>query len=748
MTYIMSEEIKKRIQNIPSFKTDLYKIKNIDTVRSNYGIKPEETIISYRIIPQLFAKLEKGGTIFTDKGVYKRLPSGYLSSDFVTCGVSYEDMVEYIPYLGYSMTNQPQLVGEYTEKNTLSFWLTPVMGTESNNEIVAIFSVIIQEMIRQDSHLSKIYNMTKKKCLTFLEEKFKEGEYIIPEDESILKMLVESNQLKDKQKEDAIFLLFRIRFAAKDYLTAYMVVENNSDYMSNKDFIKRIDPIVRCEIDSIGIPKTYDEVEALKLYCKKNDVYIEVAYSNIVGYYYENGEYEAADEFALEFKDTSIHEKMRIIRNKKIEDIIPIKIKNWSENVDSLSDEKFIWYAINNPVFYKMASKELIEHWCNLAEFEKAFENLEKIRMIDDNKEFLEQLYEVIEKCMILYAEEQYEKAHKYLENSDKELAIQCLRNAVKNNPQKQEYVISLLQTEIDLQQYVLAKNDMRTILGLKNEFDEVTSKKINQLEIKCAEGLNKEMVAFYELLMTDNYQSLMYDPNALLKVDQFGLNFYHYAILLQVDEVVKKVNIKENVINYDLITFGAGNTEVTQTFIELLLRYDGDAIKLKKDYKKQRNMKKAEDLGMSFLNATMSSATKNMDSRLRQMEKENRYASIQDEIVNKRHELKDMSGTMDEKEKKVKNDIEELEEMYKADLEQLANKKIEIYADNLKEYASSDDFESKMIYMIVKNPLLLKDILYGDRDAFELYESSDNFWYLPKNLILAVEKMTMDKVY
>lgn len=199
MTYIMSEEIKKRIQNIPSFKTDLYKIKNIDTVRSNYGIKPEETIISYRIIPQLFAKLEKGGTIFTDKGVYKRLPSGYLSSDFVTCGVSYEDMVEYIPYLGYSMTNQPQLVGEYTEKNTLSFWLTPVMGTESNNEIVAIFSVIIQEMIRQDSHLSKIYNMTKKKCLTFLEEKFKEGEYIIPEDESILKMLVESNQLKDKQ---------------------------------------------------------------------------------------------------------------------------------------------------------------------------------------------------------------------------------------------------------------------------------------------------------------------------------------------------------------------------------------------------------------------------------------------------------------------------------------------------------------------------------------------------------------------
>lgn len=765
MSYIMSEMIKKRIQCIPSFGTDVGKIKSVSTVKRNYGIDSDETIISFRVVPQLFAKLEKGGAVFTDKGVYKRLPSGYLSSDFVTYGIKYEDMVEYIPYLGYSKKQQPQLVGEYTGKDTLSFWMTPVIGAESNTEIVSIFSAIIQEVIMQNESLSKTYEETKTKCLTCLENKFEAEGNIPSKDEDILKILVESNQFRNNQKEDAVFLLFEIRFVNEDYLTAYDLVEKNSDYMQDTSFVERIDPIIRNKIESIGIPETYTGVEALKLYCIKNNTYLSLAFPNIVSYYYKNDEYDSANEFMEKFKDTLFYENMETVLKTKIEEIFSQKVDDWSQSINVDSDEKFILYAMKNPAFYKRASRELVKHYCVLEQFEDAQESLEKVRSVEDNEEFLEELQELIKEYKVTYAADQYKQAQEYIKDGNKKTAAPYLFEAVKCDFRNQEYILCFIQIEFELKEYSTVKSFIELCKRVDYEFDEDGFQKIHNLELSCAENMNREMGALYDLLVNGNDDSLNKDPRVLGKVDQLGLSFYHYAILLQNEEVVARIDVSgtpvcEAVCDFELLTFGAATRIVSPTFLELLKLYDDDGKKLYKDYKWRKKEEEIVETGrkiFGMLTDSAMAAADRADSRLMQMEKDKRLSDEQREkVANKRREIQEQMENMTYNSgEETEYDVEDvfnsdtdnssgdiLYDEYISKLKRVASEKIIIFANKLEENVVNADFKSKLIYMIIKNPKLLEKIFHGDSDDFVLYETQNSFWYLPQSLITEVNEL------
>ena len=743
MSYVMSEKVKKRIESIPSFTTDINKIDSISRVKINYGIPSNETIISFRVVPQLFARIEKGGTIFTDKGVYKRLPSGYLAFDFVTYGIKYEDMVNYIPFLGYSKKQQPQLVGEYTGKDTLSFWLTPVLDTDSNSEIVSIFSAIIQEIIEQDYFLKKTYEETKTKCLTILENRFEEGN-ISSKDEDILKMLIENNQFCDQQKEDAIFLWFKIKFASRDYSAAYNFVENNSNYMEEESFVRRIDPVIRNKIETIGIPETHNGVEALKLYCVKNHTYISLAFPNIVGYYYRNNEYDSADQFMEEFSNTPYYESMATILKGKIEETFSKKMDDWSHNPNSEADEKFVLYAMKHSFFYEKASQEFIKHYCVLGQFDDARKSLEKVRAVNENDEFLEELKALIQEYEIAYAEDQYKKAQRYIKSDNKELAIPYLMEALNHNLKKQEYMLCIIQVAMDLGKY----SDARTLLSFCKKthykFDEESSTKIHGLELDCTKAMNKEMGILYDQLVEGNNEALLENYKMVQKVDQLGLSFYHYAILLQKNKIVSKIDVSEtpvqdDICGFGLLEFGASARIVTPTFVTLLKLYDDDAKKLYKDYKKEKAKNAAKGVVDMFLDTAISGASR-VDAKLQQMTDYD-----DDEMSNKRNELEDFKNKAQEARSSLGAvSWSDLDKEYNAEFSELADEKVNIYADKLEENVLNEDFESKLVYMVIKNPKLLDEIFHSSPDNFVLYEDEKNFWYLPQSLISKVKEVTI----
>ena len=761
MGYVMSDEVKRKIQVIPSFKKDVYKIKSISTVKNNYGIGEDETIISYRVVPQLFAKLEKGGAVFTDKGVYKRLPSGYLSSDFVTYGIKYEDMVDYIPYLGYSADQQPQLIGTYTDNKNLSFWMTPVAGTESNDFIVSIFNDIIAELVTQDSSLAMRYEATKTHCLEKLESQFESDNLIDGKDESVLMSLVRSNQYTDGQKQDAFFLLFRNMFANRNYARAYSFVEECSDYMSDDTFVSRIDPIIRNKIETIGVPETDGGVEALKLYCVKNHAYIELAFPNIVAHYFGRDSYSSIDEFMLQFENEAFYEDMKATLKNKITEILPIKVADWNENIYSFSDETFVLYAMNKPSFYKEAAHHLVEHYCVLGRFDTAIDSLEKVKAVNDDSEYLKELDEFIQGYMVVYALDQYNKAQEYISTGEFSSAINCLHESVKYDHSKQDYVLCLIKTELEATKYSLAKTDILEILRQDYAFDDEGQQQLREMEIECAEGINQEMAAFYDLIVNNNADSLSNESEPLSKVDQMGLSFYHYAILLQKESLVANINVsKTNAMNavngYDLMCFGAGDDVATQTFIQLLKLYDDEAIKLYKNYKWKKAGNTVLKIGAGILGAMADAAVSsagNMDSKLREMERDSSYSKSWDAISEKRSEVADYRDQMKDMRSQFRNysdgvqSGDELYDEYVNNLIELACTKVIVSANKLDSSVKNYSFLSKLVYSVIKNPQLLNEIFHGDRSNFALHETKDGFWYLPESLIVDVNNLSVTYV-
>lgn len=758
----MSDGVKERIQQIPNFKAEIYKIKSISTVRNTYGIDSDETIISYRTIPKLLAKIETSGVVFTDKGVYKRLPSGYLSSDYETYSIQYEDMVDYIPYLGYSAKQQPQLIGEYTGKRNLSFWMTPVAGTESNDTIVSIFKSIISDVVEQDTNLSERYETTKKALIELQEQKLEADGSFDTKDETVLCSLISEGQFKDKQKEDAIFLVFRNKFANRNYSDAYYFVENNSDLMYDATFIARIDSIIRNKISTIGVPKANDEVEALRLYCEKNNSYIPDTFPNMVSYYFREGNYISIDEFMLEFENTEYFDGMNEILKEKIAETLPQKIADWTENTYSSADEEFVVYAMNKPSFYKKASRELVKHYCILGRFDDALENLNKVREVENNVDYIAELEEAIKEYTVIYAAEQFKKAQEYIEYDNNHTAVSCMQEAIKYDSGNQEYALALISLEIEMADYALAKSDIKKILEQKIEFDEKNLKKFQELEVECAEGITQEMCAFYDLLMNDNVDSLSSDSSILEKKDQFELSFYHYAILLSKDDVVNKINVsgtsvRNAVCNYDIRSFACGDEDENSidTLVYLLRLYDDDARQLYKAYKRKKASNIAKKVGTEILNSMIDSALSgvdNADSRLRELQRDSAYSGYSDEIQDKHYEVAERK----EQFKNMKSSLQgysdgniqsgdELFTEYVERLYELGSEKIITFSNKLDESVDNTSLKSKLIYMIIKNPGLLEEIFHGDRAGFALHEADGEFWYLPETLIVDASNLLVE---
>ena len=151
--------------------------------------------------------------------------------------------------------------------------------------------------------------------------------------------------------------------------------------------------------------------------------------------------------------------KIRYSMKTKIEEIFSQKVDDWSQSINVDSDEKFILYAMKNPAFYKRASRELVKHYCVLEQFEDAQESLEKVRSVEDNEEFLEELQELIKEYKVTYAADQYKQAQEYIKDGNKKTAAPYLFEAVKCDFRNQEYMLCFIQIEFELEEYSTVKS-------------------------------------------------------------------------------------------------------------------------------------------------------------------------------------------------------------------------------------------------------------------------------------------------
>lgn len=756
MSYEISDTVRAKIFNIPSFKTEVYKIKNLPGVLDIYDIDPDETIISYRIIPQPFAKLEKGGAIFTDRGVYRRLPSGYLSSDFVSYGVKYEEMVKFIPFLGYSVNQQPQLVGEYTGMPNLSFWLTPVAGIDSNDEIVSVFGAIIDDVISQDEEKKREYNETKKKCLEYVKTKFESEGIVFAKDKAILSMLADSDQFEEGEEPEAVILLFKIDFAYGNYSEAYNLLEKHADIAAVPDFSDQVDKVIRSKIEEIGIPDNAHDADVLELFCRKDSQYVNMVFSNLITYYFKTGDFKAADAFVDNYGDDELKAKF----TEKIGDTLPIKVQDWTVNTDSGLDEGFVEYAMGKPEFYRMAAEELVKHYCEVPDFEKAEDCLAKVKAVKNDEKYLEDLKAMIKKYVVIYAADQYRLGEERISAGKGHEAIPYLKEAVKYNPDNEVYVLTLIETEIDLKDYDGAKKVIGDVLENRFEFDQDGDEKFHQLEIRRAEAVNERMKKFYEMLADGNFDSLKKDYDDLAETDQLGLSFYHYAVLMKKNEMVEKINVSKSdaakpVSGYELLDFGAGDEKVDITFIQMLKLYDDDAKKLYSDYKWKKAGNTAKKIGTKIAIGAMDTyerSTRGADENLKKKAMKAADSSELNRIKDKIEALRDRRKKVQlNKEKAQKYSDENIQtsgEMYDdyADLlVQLAKKKVVIFSNRTDEAVENDSVRSKLIYMIIKKPELLEEIFHGDRSEFTVYEEKNDYLYLPAKLIEEAKALTVE---
>lgn len=760
-SYTVSDSVKRKIQNIPSFKTDVYKIKSVSSVKSIYGISDDETIISYRVIPKLLAKLETGGAVFTDKGVYKRLSSGLLSNNYVTYGIAYDELIRYLPALGYSESQQPQLVGKHESKKNLSFWLTPVMGTESNQEIVDVFWEIITEIVALDEEKKLIFEKTQNNLLLDCNYSYEKEGRFSSDDEDIIKQLVRRGLLNQTQKEHAVYLIYANQFAKGNYSIAYDYVNSNSAEFNQNLFELRLEKIVKRKIDEIGVPTSYGDVEALKLFCIKNEEYIDAVWPRIISYYFNENSCDSVDEFLSEFEGSPKFDLMVAALDQMIDETLPEKMKDWEDNPYSSSDEAFVMYALHKPKFYRMAAQELVKHYCVLGEFDDAISSLDKVKEAEDNESLLEELRQFVKEYTVVYAENQYKKACDFINANDTNSAIPCLQEAVKYDLDNQEYALLLIKTEIETASYAQAKSDIQMILGQARAFSDENLENFQSMQVECAEGLSQEMSAFYDLIAGDNASSLSNDSSTLAKKDQLGLSFYHYAILLKKDEVVGRINVentsaKKAVCGYQLECFACDDDTADNTFVQLLKLYDDDAKQLYKAYKRRKATNTAKEIGAGIFNAVLDSAissASNMDSRMRDMQRDRTYSSHYDEIQDKRYQaqdardqFKDMKAQFNDYTDENIADKDDIYNDYVNQLIGLSLEKIVYWCEQLRENLNASSMQSKIIYLIIKNPKWLEEIFHGDRDKFALHQDNGEFFYMPEALLIEAGNLKVSK--
>ncbi len=749
-SYTVSEDIKRKIRQIPEFKTDLSKIKSVSDVRNTYGISAGETIIAYRVVPKLLAKLETGGTVFTDKGVYRRLPSGLLSNDYVTYGISYDEMIHYLPAMDYSQDNQPQLVGKHEGREDLSFWMTPIAGTESNSAIVGVLWDIISEMCANSPEKQCQFIETERDLIYDCNYQYNDDETIDYGDKNIIEELIKRNLLGEL-KDNAVYLTCAYSFSIGGFKSG---IESIKDYLNescHNQLKEDIDFLIKNKIDHIGYPDSSFQVGALEELCDCNNAYVPEVLPRIVDYCFDHGEFHSIDSFIDHFNSTEYYAAMKQLLTSKIEAVLPLKISDWKQNVDSHEDEDFILYAMKNTSTYKTAAKAIVQHYCENGKFEEVVHRIDEIKEVENDKVFIDELQLFIKDNRAVYALKQFEKGQEYILVDDNYAAYDCFKEAVKYNPDNQEFVIALIDVLIKLNNYGSAKKYLYDSLEKQNVIKGECSDKYRELKVEYIKHINEEMRVYYDRLVADKEAEL--SNEALIKVDQLGLTPYHYAALLHHDTALSSVEFSEarrEVHGFDILSFGAGKRENSMAYKILVRDNDEDGIKLLKEYRKKKAVNTVKNIGRGLVNAIFDyslEAAQNAETKLSHMEKRGGYSDSDRDRISDMHDQaldtidrykEAKEGFEDRTSGLFQSNDELLDDFYDA-ISDLAETKLQSYYEGL-DKCVTEYIGSKLIYLIIKEPDYLRQIFHGDMSKFQLYETEKDFWYLPEDLIKKAE--------
>lgn len=713
MGYTISEKLKQKIKLIPKLNVSLSSIKNISTVRSTYGIENDENIIAYRIIPRPFAKLETGGLIFTDKAVYKKLPSSSLKNDYKTASVNYEEIVEYIPMFNYYNSSQPELVGKFSNKNTIDFWLTPLSDSTSNRAIVTAFWDILFEIIQTNDTYLKKYNNTIQSVIDTLSNQINNSTIPSSSDMRLLTYLLDKKLYTEEQTKDVAYIYFYKSFLVEEYESGFTFLENNTNLLNSEDFLIRIDPIIKSTIEK---SKTFDRSRACnlrKLICKYVNRYILELFDDIANYHYSSPyEYNSFDTFVHSFDSTNYEQDVQGMLNKSIAIELLMRGACWEDYSESETTE-FLYYVLKFNNFYKEAGNELIEHYGQESKFTKAENALTKVKDITNDLEFVAELEQKLNNYKIEYASNQYTLGTEALENGDRDKALSYINEAIKYDIANQQYMLSYLQLKLDMRQYTEVRSKICDLMENNYCFSEENTEKLSVIKIACIEGITTDIKdVFYSIYnnKTEDICNIKDDSHIYQLTDQFGLNFYHYAIMFRKSDVVSKINIKKsNYIssysNLNLMYFACQENEVHETFIELLKQYDDTAKKLRKSYNLKSAGKIASDIGVGMLNLMCESIVGSASvasGQYESMSHSSQYESHSDELMQKSKQMKEFSNSLDAERANLLGRYSspsggELKEEYINNLINLADEKINLYSSwlerDVKKMTSSQNY-------------------------------------------------------
>ncbi|MBD5145577.1 MAG: hypothetical protein HDT21_06690 [Ruminococcus sp.] len=764
MDYTISNELKQEIRQIPKFNCDLSKIKDIHAVCRTYGIGTDETIIAYRVVPKLFAKLETGGAIFTDKAVYVKFISPH-GTDYTTSSLKYIDFVNYIPvynYFGYSEAN---LIGTFNDNKDFTFWFTSENDSNiaSCKAIVDLFEKVIQEVSASDEQCRECCEKTMQNLISSLlkESLENEGKLSQWKNYSVICNLLSKNRLNDAQAADAVFIIFSYNFSLENYGDAYACVEKYSYLLKISDLSFQIDKLVRQTVDNVKKSINKKTCELFQIVCEKNNSYIPELLDDIFTYYYNSAtQYDILDEFIQKFDKTDYADTINTMQIKDI--AARLILGSACENINDKPFREFLLYAMKFNRFFEEAASCMMEQYLDLEQFNDAENTLEKIKEMTDNSEFIEQQEQNLSSSKITYAAKLHTVGLEALNNENINDAYDNFSKALDYDCKNKDYILDLLDVLLKLGKTQSVFEQIQKYVQNGVVFAGEQLKKLRDIEIASSKAITDKMCPFFDKLYNGT-ESDMWEivkekkDSPIYKArDIFGLSFYHYAIILKKSIVVRKINIEKTTIpksvqEYSVFHMGCGDNDADETFVELIRLYNEEAKKLKGTYYLKSTGEVFKEIGKGLVNAALESAASSassMSGNYRKMAGDNRYAEYSDELLQKSSELSELKDNL--KSAKFGSYTESggsgAREEYNNGLIKLAE---EIYPDSLEAMnaiAEKGDFASKVIYLLIKTPKLLWELYHADRSEFQLVEENGRFWYLPRKIVDKVQELDEEK--
>lgn len=789
MGYIISDDCKNKLLSTNRISKCDEPNDSILRIKSFYGVGEYEDIIAFRRYPRAIPRILKGGMVFTDSGIYKMWPEGsaslketfWASSKYISTKIKYNDLIYYIPITGYSKEDQPELIGHFSNKNDVSLWDVYSDTDTYGYDIVEVMVEIQQEVINSSSENLKAFRKTLGgfilEQLDLIEQSNDWKK--IKNNNSVIRRYLDEIELSNTQWNDVAFVLFAEKLHDKDYEGAVKVlIENGTDNITDEQE-QRLDKLF---IDTINNTEINEEnVNGIMEFGKYNSKYISLTFERYLDFFIDktdnsicsvdvvNRLNEAISGYIDAVTDSATKSSMINTLDKKINEFMSsIKDEIYQGNYSSYKSGVLIYIISFSDKFYKQAAEIILEYSClyeNLYDARVAIEYIEK----NDNKfekTDIENYKQYVDAYARKYACQYYNKA-KYQEKiNDHENAIDCLKKTVYFCPEDEDYALELIDCQIRNGLFDEARKEICETNNRKCVCSTDKIEKFNELKIECLEAIHNCMMPYFMLFDSGNYLSIKNEMDSLTVKDQFGLSCYHYGILLDKDDYVSNFNLFSrddinNVSGYSLIDFACGKKRSTQTYANLMFMSDPDYQEMKKAYQKklksiERNEAIAGALG-SLMDYAVSNAERNAESE-EDWEKIERAREQRDRLSENYNRSKDRVSTNSKVDanRKIKRYLEQkddkelikslcdfknipnaydLEERFQNNFNMLFIMKFFESKFNLINNVNLDDFNSRVIYLLISKPHLLND-LYGDTDDFVIYEDDMSIWYLPEKIL------------